>query len=425
MQIDILKQLFKLQFVIGIFTIMLGVLSYTHAQSAIEPDQIRRIVWSPNGDRVALSYQNGQIMIIWTDNREETPITFHADPDSFIALAWSPTGDFLATGSTHILRIWDVVNQQEIFTQRGVGTDILTVAWSPDGNQVIAIAAEPFNNPSNAVIVEPMGGQVTPMSLGMVSSIQWSPDGSMVAFTGIAGITVFDATNFQPLFTTLPISREIFRRGLINQLGNITWNSESTHIAGGMGDGRVFVWNLDNPDPIFTFIGHDYQGNDRFLGRIHDLRFDDTGQMLTAVSGDGTIRTWDLRDGTLVTEQLASPNYTADFSPYGGQLVLGLALEAHNEVVTYQSAPVHVNQTLAEGTVQIVVPAPSLEHLQAIAEACNASTPIEQSLTANIQADQLTEFVAQVEALAEDAIPPACRADLLAVAEALQTLEQE
>jgi hypothetical protein len=79
-----------------------------------------------------------------------------------------------------------------------------------------------------------------------------------------------------------------------------------------------------------------------------------------------------------------------------------------------------VIQTLAGGAVRIVVPAPSLERLQAIADACSAPAAVEQSLTADIQAGQLTDFVARVEALPVGVIPPACAADLIAVAEALE-----
>lgn len=78
-------------------------------------------------------------------------------------------------------------------------------------------------------------------------------------------------------------------------------------------------------------------------------------------------------------------------------------------------------QTLANGAVQIVVPVPSPERLQAIADACNAPAAVEQSLTASLQADQLSTFITQVEALPENTIPPACADDLIAVAEALQS----
>src|SRR5690606_30147442 len=111
--------------------------------------------------------------------------------------------------------------------------------------------------------------------------------------------------------------------------------------------------------------------------------------------------------------------FLMSLSPYGGRLALGNSAPVNDTTAVQVSR--NVIQTLANGAIVIVVPAPSLERLQAIAEACNAPTPIEQSLTASLQADQLTDFVAQVEALPENTIPPACAADLIAVARALQS----
>jgi hypothetical protein len=108
-----------------------------------------------------------------------------------------------------------------------------------------------------------------------------------------------------------------------------------------------------------------------------------------------------------------------ELSPYGGRLAI-----ANNGSTLAPELPTNVDgttlatQTLLDGAVQIVVPAPSLERLQAIADACNAPSTVEQALATS---DQLTDFVAEVEALPENTIPLACAADLIAVAEALQS----
>ena len=60
---------------------------------------------------------------------------------------------------------------------------------------------------------------------------------------------------------------------------------------------------------------------------------------------------------------------------------------------------------------QILVPDPSIERLNAITAACDA--PVSPTT-------DMTDFIAQVEALPADSIPPACAADLLAVARALE-----
>lgn len=111
---------------------------------------------------------------------------------------------------------------------------------------------------------------------------------------------------------------------------------------------------------------------------------------------------------------------TMEYSPFGGRLIVGSWLDRqswHDTVIEEN----RLSQSVIQNVLEVFVPSPSLERLQVIAEACNAPTDVEQGLTASIQADQLTEFVTQVEALSGDAIPPACAADLIAVAEAIQS----
>jgi hypothetical protein len=81
-------------------------------------------------------------------------------------------------------------------------------------------------------------------------------------------------------------------------------------------------------------------------------------------------------------------------------------------------------QTFLDGAVQIVVPAPSLEKLKMITEACNTQLTVEQLLITQINEKQLSTFTTQVNGLTNAQIPPGCKADLLAVANALMAHAQ-
>jgi hypothetical protein len=77
---------------------------------------------------------------------------------------------------------------------------------------------------------------------------------------------------------------------------------------------------------------------------------------------------------------------------------------------------------------QVITPLPSFDRLQNILNACIRDTivPAHEVMDLTVRSvteSTLSDFIAQVESLPEDAIPLACRADLLAVAEALQALE--
>lgn len=131
------------------------------------------------------------------------------------------------------------------------------------------------------------------------------------------------------------------------------------------------------------------------------------------------MREWNASTGDLVQEVQIAPLYAAAWSPYTGRLAV---LQPNAEDARRLRNGQEFDANTVTGTLSIIVPMPSLEQLQSIANTCHAPEAVGQSLTGSNQADQLTDFVAQIEALPEDSIPPACRADLLAVAEALQLL---
>jgi WD40 repeat protein len=148
---------------------------------------------------------------------------------------------------------------------------------------------------------------------------------------------------------------------------------------------------------------------------VRDITFVPDGSAVLSVSGDGTVREWQTATGTLNQDTQIAPLFTAAWSPFSGRLAVW-------RPTAQKAADLSSGQAFdpSTGEFTIAVPLASLERLQAIANACDAPAEIRQTLSASPPADQLTGFVGQVEALPEGTIPPACAADLLAVAEALQ-----
>lgn len=207
--------------------------------------------------------------------------------------------------------------------------------------------------------------------------------------------------------------RELNQYELANKyVGSLVWNRDSSYIAFGTQTftAKSSTINLiDSNDGMSTIS---FQTNDE---AIYGIDWSPDDNLIASYSSDGFVRIWDVLTATQLQSFLATMRYPIDvsFSPYGGRLAYGGSISSDNTVST---------TPLTNGAVQIVVPAPSLERLQAIVELCNAPAAVEQALITSIQANQLTDFVAQVEALPEATIPPACAADLIAVAEALQNL---
>nr|MCU0499177.1 hypothetical protein [Anaerolineae bacterium] len=106
-------------------------------------------------------------------------------------------------------------------------------------------------------------------------------------------------------------------------------------------------------------------------------------------------------------------------SPFGGRLAVAWTND-------YGTSPFSVipysgfKQVLAEGSVDVITPAPSFELLSDIQTLC---LPESTALTAPSDDDGLRDYLETVESLSDDQIPPGCKADLLAVVETLQTRE--
>ncbi len=97
---------------------------------------------------------------------------------------------------------------------------------------------------------------------------------------------------------------------------------------------------------------------------------------------------------------------------YGGRLVLG---------GKQGQRPVTQAQSLAAVPVQVIAPFATLKELQTTTSVCVKDTTVQQRLVAQLDdTSHLAEFVNELRKLSKAQIPPACAADLSAVAEALQ-----
>jgi WD40 repeat protein len=66
-------------------------------------------------------------------------------PGPMSSLAWSPNGELLALVPTlpdRVVRIWDVVNEQELRALAGHTGAITDAAWSPDGTALASVSAD-------------------------------------------------------------------------------------------------------------------------------------------------------------------------------------------------------------------------------------------------------------------------------------------
>ncbi|MCB9456128.1 MAG: hypothetical protein H6671_09085 [Anaerolineaceae bacterium] len=119
----------------------------------------------------------------------------------------------------------------------------------------------------------------------------------------------------------------------------------------------------------------------------------------------------------------------ASYSQYGGQLRVGYSM-LFDTGVNQDSISNAAQSGSSEfnGLIQVVVPVATLDRFAEIAASCNAPTTLTNFNTTvqtpNAIATQAQALTVQLTALPSGAIPPGCKADLLAIAAALEVQAQ-
>lgn len=364
--------------------------------------------WQPNGTMIAY-IAAGRLNLFDTVSAQNLNILQSVPSDMFIAV-WSPDGTKLAASDSNgAIYIWSIASDAstgELLTiLRGFENTVTSLAWSAAGQW---LAAARWDGLYTVQVWDMNTFQpILRAKTGNTYKVSWTPTGNVLAISTIGGTY---SVNFDQMNTSSPMNFATFPEfaAIATQIGPsdaavpISWSPDGTRIAIGNFDGTIRVFNIATSAEVTSLENTDV---------VTTLKWSPDGSHLAGAVRDGKVLVWE----TSTYQIIANFQSNADipllsFSPFGGRLVFGNFTSTDLEATT-----------VAGDALQIVVPAPSLERLQTIADACNAPIAIEQSLTASLQADQLSSFITQVEALTENAIPPACAADLIAVAEALQS----
>jgi WD40 repeat protein len=104
-----------------------------------------RTVWSPDGTRILVTYENGAAQI-W-DVATAEPVLIFTEHQGQVDGEWSPDGTLIASTdfSEQIVKIWNSESGEELFNFSVQGAP-LTIGWSPDGTHVI-VTGDGLNEP--------------------------------------------------------------------------------------------------------------------------------------------------------------------------------------------------------------------------------------------------------------------------------------
>jgi WD40 repeat protein len=193
-----------------------------------------RVVFSPEGDRIAAAGENGTITL-WdahTRKPQGEPLLGHHGVIN--DLAYGPGGLLASAGSDGTVSLWDTVQRHLIATLRGHLDDVNAVAFNRDGSR-LASASDDFS-----VIVWDVArrGPVARLVTGdVVRTVAYSLDGRFLVADGDADdIRLWDGASLRSLKSS---------EDLVRSPSKLIFSPSSPHRLASLGDkGEIRLWEL-------------------------------------------------------------------------------------------------------------------------------------------------------------------------------------
>lgn len=379
---------------------------------------VTNLSWSNDGSRLAVVVNN--VVEIRDSKTNEIVSVIRGHTGFIYQVAWNSNNSMVATASEDgTIKIWSSSDGMLLQTLIGHDAIVTHVWWS--FNDLRLISASFDDNPNLFVWDVQSGKLLSTHQGGTITDGVFSPDGGRFAITNSLSLYILDGYTFEVLNASPRTDC------CINQMHSVAWNNDGSLLVTGSINGLVTIWDANTTQIIQQFIANSYYApdsrevSDLSMSWVRDVTFSPDGQTVLAISGDGRLREWDIATGTLINDLQTNPLYTATWSPYMARVaILSPMIDSRN---TMSTDMFDASQII--GSINVVVPFATMDKVQSLAQACQLPSETDQALTNAMQTNQLADFVNRVESLPQDTVEPACIADLLAVAEAVQASEQK
>ncbi|MEE8146090.1 MAG: hypothetical protein V3T24_00680, partial [Longimicrobiales bacterium] len=233
-------------------------------------------------------------------------------------------------------------------TLRGQGGAVYSVAFSPDGTQLVS-----GSNDWTVRLWDVASGTVTATlrgHMGGVGSVAFSPDGTrLVSGSFDRTVRLWDASGEPVPEGAASRGETATLRGHEGGVRSVAFSPDGTRLVSGSNDDTVRLWDVASGTETATLRGH--------MGGVGSVAFSPDGTQLVSGSDAGTIRLWDVASGTETATLRGNERpVSVAFSPDGTQLVSG----SYETVRLWDVASGTVTATLRghEGTVYSVAFSP-------------------------------------------------------------------
>jgi WD40 repeat protein len=293
-------------------------LSVTDKEKILHPGPVESVVFSPDGQTLAVGGAGGAVHLWDLEKEEEAgPLLTNG---TVYGIAYSPDGQNIASGGWEEIRLWEVATGGEISLLKGSESARFAVAYSPDG-EMLATGSKKVISFLDAETREETGSLTAG---GYVSKVAFSPDGQTLAAKLDETVEVWDVGSGELRgafgikkqkfndFDISPDGKTVamgFRSGVVKQWDMATGKEQVTQneiksrrgailsvayspdgklLATGDGSSEVGLWEAATGELIRTYEGHS--------DTVQSVNFSPDGQKLASGSADGTVMIWDVEE---------------------------------------------------------------------------------------------------------------------------------
>ena len=267
------------------------------------------VAWHPSGDLIATTSNDGTC-IIWNPNTSEKITTLTGHTHEITGVAWHPSGDLIATTSEDDCIIWDPHTKKKITTLTGHTSWVSGVAWHPTEDLIATTSWD-----GTCIIWNPHTGEkIITFITGHtdeVTNVAWHPSGGLLATTSDDRTCIIQNPHTGETITTLT--------GHTDWAAGVAWHPTEDLIATTSNDhsrmiyseitaanrniGSCIIWDPHTGEKITTLTSH--------AGRLGDVVWHPSGDLIATTSWDGTCIIWDPHTGKKITTLTGHTNWAA------------------------------------------------------------------------------------------------------------------